>query len=95
MKPDLDVDATALRDCAAAVDRTGARVAAGAAQAPPEPAVPRWDTSEAAAALTDAAHDWLAAIAADLAGTAQQLTGAADDYRAADDRAASRLRAVR
>lgn len=95
MKPDLDVDASALRDCAAAVDRTSARVAAGAAQAPPATTVPRWATSDAAAALTDAAHDWLAAIAADLAATAHQLTGAADDYRAADDRAAARLRAVR
>lgn len=95
MKPDLDVDASALRDCAAAVDRTGARVAAGAAQAPPATTVPRWATSDAAAALTDAAHDWLATIAADLAATAQQLSSAAEDYRTADDRAAARLRAVR
>jgi hypothetical protein len=95
MKSDLDVDAEALRDCASAVAGSGARVAAGATQAPPTALVPRWATADAASALTTAAQTWLATLASRVTAASRQLTATADDYEAADVRAAQRLRAVR
>jgi hypothetical protein len=95
MKSDLDIDAGAVRDCASAVAGSGARVAAGAAQAPPAVLVPRWTTSDAAASLTTAAQTWLGTIASQITAAGRQLTATADDYEAADQRAAHRLRAVR
>jgi len=95
MKTNLDVDAGAVRDCASAMAGCGARVAAGAAQAPPEVLVPRWATADTASALTAAAQTWLATIASDVSAASRQLTATADDYEAADDRSAHRLRAVR
>ena len=95
MTSDLDVDAGAVRDCASALAGSGARVAAGATQAPPAVLVPRWATADAASALTSAAQVWLATIASHLTATSRQLTATADDYEAADIRAAHRLREVR
>ena len=95
MKSDLDVDAGAVRACASAVAGSGARVAAGAAQAPPDALVPHWATAGAAAALTAAAQAWLRAIAAGMAATSRHLTATTDDYEGTDHRAAQRLRAVR
>ena len=95
MKSDLDVDAGAVRDRASAMAGNGARVVAGAAQAPPAVLVPRWATSDAAAALTTAAQAGLAAIGSDMTAASRQLTATADAYDAADGRAAHRLRAVR
>jgi hypothetical protein len=73
----------------------GARVAAGAAQAPPAVLVPRWVTADAAAALSEVAQTWLATGASDVGAASRQLTATANDYDAADDRSADRLRAVR
>ena len=95
MKSDLDVDAGAVRDCASAMAGSGARVAAGAAQAPPAALIPRWATSDTASALTTAAQAGLATIASQMTKASWQLTVTADDYEAADGRAAHRLRAVR
>ena len=95
MKSDLDVDAGAVRDCAAAVAGSGARVAAGAAQAPPDPLAPRWSTADASSDLTAAAQAWLAAIGSRVTAASRQLTATADDYEAADVRAADRLRVAR
>jgi hypothetical protein len=95
MKSDLDVDAGAMHDCASAVAGSGARVAAGAAQAPPAVLVPRWATADTASALTAAAQAWLATTASHMTTASRQLTATADDYMAADVRAAHRLRAVR
>ena len=95
MKSNLDVDARAVRDCASALAGCGARVAAGAAQAPPAVLVPRWATSDAASALDGAAQTWLAKIGSGVEAASRQLTATADDYDAADDRSADRLRAVR
>jgi hypothetical protein len=95
MKSDLDVDAGAVRDCASAVADSGARVAAGAAQAPPAVLVPRWATADAASALTATAQAGLGTLASRMTAAGQQLSATADDYEAADVRAADRLRAVR
>jgi hypothetical protein len=95
MKSDLNVDAGAARACASAVAGTGARVAAGATHVPPPVLVPRWATSDAAGALTGAAHHRLASISAGLTAASHLIRVAADDYLAADDRAAQRLRSVR
>jgi hypothetical protein len=95
MTSDLDVDAGAMRDCASALADSSARVAAGAAQAPPATLVPRWATADAASAMTATALTWLATIASQMTGAGRQLSATADDYEAADVRAAHRLRAVR
>jgi hypothetical protein len=95
MRSDLDVDAGAVRDCASAVAGSGARVAAGAAQAPPAVLVPRWATTDAASALDASAQSRLATIASRVAAASRQLTATADDYEAADVRAADRLRVAR
>jgi hypothetical protein len=95
MKSDLEVDAGAVRDSAFALAGSGARVAAGAAQAPPAVLIPRWATSDTASALTTAAQAWLTTIASDVTAAGRDLTATAGDYEAADDRSANRLRAVR
>jgi hypothetical protein len=95
MKSDLNVDAAALHDCASALAGSGARVAAGAAEAPPAVLVPRWTTSDAAVALTSAAQTRLTTIAARVTAASRQITATADDYEAADLRAAHRLRSLR
>ena len=95
MKSDLHVDAAAVRDCASALAGSGARVAAGATHAPPAVTVPRWAASGAALDLTVAGQTRLATVAADLTTASRRLTETADDYGAADGRAADRLRATR
>jgi hypothetical protein len=95
MTSDLDVDAGAVRDCASAMAGSGARVAAGATQAPPGVLVPRWATVDPTSALTAAAQTWLATTASRMTTASRQLSTTADDYEAADLRAAHRLREVR
>lgn len=89
------IDETALRDCASALAGTGARVAAGATSVPSAAAVPRWAASHAAGAAAGAAQDALLRLGAGTQHAADLIGVTADDYRAADDRAAGRLRAVR
>lgn len=89
------IDETALRDCAAHLTGTGARVATGAAQAPAAEIVPRWTASGAAETASGAAQDALVRLGSAVQGAADLMVAAAADYRAADDRAAGRLRAVR
>ncbi len=89
------VDETALRACVSALAATGARVAAGAAQAPPAVAVPRWAAAGAAEVAAGAARDALLRLGADVQAAADRVGASAAAYRAADDRAANRLRAVR
>ncbi len=89
------VDETALRDCVPALAATGAQVVAGATQAPPAVTVPRWSASGAAEAAGGAAQDALVRLGSAVRVTADLVTAAADDYRAADDRAVHRLRALR
>jgi hypothetical protein len=83
----FSVDEAGLRRLASALARTGAWVVAGAAQVPPPVTVPRWSAAEADGAAADASRD--------IAGAGDLLIATADDYRAADDRAAHRLRALR
>ncbi len=89
------VDQTALRDCVPDLAATGARVVAGAAQVPPAVTVPRWPASDAADAAAGAAQAALTRLGSAVRAAAELVTAAADDYRAADDRAADRLRGVR
>ncbi len=89
------VDETALRACVSALAATGARVVAGAAQAPPAVAVPRWASSGAAEGAAAAAQDTLLRLGADVHAAADRVSASAAAYRAADDRAVLRLRAVR
>jgi hypothetical protein len=89
------VDETALRDCVSALAATGARVVAGAAQAPPAVAPPRWASSDAADAAAGAAQDAATRLGSQIRGAADLVTACAEEYGAADDRAARRLRSVR
>ncbi len=89
------VDETALRDRVSELAATGARVAAGAAQAPPGVTVPRWASSGAADAAAAAAQDAAVRLGGRIRAAADLVAGAADGYRDADDRAAGRLRSVR
>jgi hypothetical protein len=93
MTSDLEVDADAVRGGASAVAGTAHRMAGGA---PPPAAVtvPRWAATGAAETLADATGRLLATVVADLEADSRRLTAVADDYRAADDRAAARLKAV-
>lgn len=91
MRPDLEIDTPAVRRCASGLADTGARVAAGAARAPVTVTVPRWAASDAAATLVDAAHGLLVGIGSTVTAAGRRITAAADDYDAADDRAAGRL----
>jgi hypothetical protein len=95
MHPDLEVDTAALRRSAAGLADAGARVAAGAARAPAADTVPRWETSTAATALADVLAGRVMASGAAVTAAGRQVTGAADAYDDADDRAAARLGAVR
>jgi hypothetical protein len=89
------VDETALRACVSALAATGARVVAGAAQVPPPVTVPRWSAAEAAGAAADAGRDALVRLGSGIAVAGDLATATVDDYRAADDRAAHRLRSLR
>jgi hypothetical protein len=89
------VDQNALRDCPPALAATGARVAAGATGVPVAVTVPRWAAADAAEAAGGAAQDALVRLGSAVRVTADLVTAAADDYRAADDRAVHRLRALR
>jgi hypothetical protein len=91
----FDVDVPAMRGCASALAEAGARVVAGAANAPPAVAVPRWSASDAATTAADAARRTLGALGAGIAAAGDLVGSTADDYRAADDRAARRLRSLR
>jgi hypothetical protein len=89
---DFEVDADALRASASALADTAADVAAGSIPPPAVPA-PRWETSIAAESLADAFQRALARQSGDLDAFQQAVLAAIADYRAADDRAAGRLRA--
>jgi hypothetical protein len=93
MPSDLEVDAAALRGCAQAVVDTARQVSAGT-EPPPAPATPRWATTGEAAALAEAIRGLLTAFDADLDADARALLSAAEDYEAADRRAAARLGAA-
>jgi hypothetical protein len=95
MQPDLEVDTAEVRRSAGHVADTGARVAAGAAQAPAPVVVPRWDTAVAATALTDAAAGRLIALGGEVTATGRQISATADAYEQVDDRSAARLGATR
>lgn len=93
MNPDVEVDAPAL--CAAAGDTAelAAQVSSDAQDAPAAVTVPGWATADAAGEATASARRQAASIAADIAQAADQIIAAVVDYEAADQRAASRVRA--
>jgi hypothetical protein len=93
MRSDLEVDTEALR---ARVGPLHALAEAVAAAAPPASVlVPRWDTAEAASAVSDAARVRGQLLAGDLHRAADRLATTAHDYEQADEQVAGRLRAVR
>jgi hypothetical protein len=95
MNPDLEVDTDELRAAASALSGTGAEVTAGTASAPARQSTPRWRTADAATLAADAARGQLAQLGADVTATARAVTAAAEAYREADARAATRLRSSR
>jgi hypothetical protein len=95
MNPDLDIDTGGVRECAAGIAATGARVRDGAARAPVTIPVPRWSAGEAATVVAEAARQRLAQVGDEIAEAARQIVAAVLDYESADDRAADRLREVR
>ena len=92
MTPDLELDADALRLCAAALADTVGEVRAGSTP-PPTPPVPRWQSSAKAEQLSDRTAEVLADLADDLAAFRRAVLAAVADYEAADRRAAQRLAA--
>ncbi|WP_433300702.1 hypothetical protein ACQP2F_03995 [Actinoplanes sp. CA-030573] len=95
MNPDLEVDTDELCRAASALAETAAEVAAGVSGTPPAELVPRWRTSDASALAAEAARQQLAVLGADLRETARQVAAAAEAYREADARAATRMRLSR
>jgi hypothetical protein len=90
MTSDLEVDADAVRDCAAELAGTAARVAGGSTAPPPAPG-PRWQATGALEQLAAATEHELRTLADDLDAFRRAVLAALDDYQAADDRAAGRL----
>lgn len=92
MTPDLEVDTEGVRAWAAAL------VAAGSGlhlhPLPPIPG-PHWSASDAGTVAAAAARRALAEIAEDIVATGRAAAVTADDYEAADDRAATGLRRIR
>jgi hypothetical protein len=95
MTQDLEVDTGGVRECAAQIAVSGARVGAGVTEQPRAVAVPRWATTDAAAMAADQARQRLTALGAEITAMADQILAAVVDYEAADDRAADRLRGAR
>jgi hypothetical protein len=89
MRSDLEV----LLACAARLHALADTVAA--APVPRSVPVPRWDTAEAAAALSGTAGVRARLLAGDLGRAADRLIATAHDYERVDEQAADRLRAVR
>ena len=92
MTSELEVEAEGLRAWAAALRRIGDRI--GRDLPPPVPG-PRWETTAAAAAASDAALRQLSGLAEAITATGREVSGTADDYEDADERAARRLREIR
>jgi hypothetical protein len=95
MNPDLEVDTDELRAAASALTGTAADVTGGTASMPAAQLTPRWRTTDAAVLAAEAARQQLALIGADVAETARSVGEAAEAYREADARAATRLRLSR
>ncbi|BCJ52316.1 hypothetical protein Asp14428_37910 [Actinoplanes sp. NBRC 14428] len=91
MTPDLEVDPDGVRAWAAAL--TAAGQGFHLAPLPPVPG-PRWSATDGGTAAAAAARRTVAEIADALVATARAANGTVDDYEAADDRAAARLRNI-
>jgi hypothetical protein len=95
MEPDLEVDVDALHRCAADLTGTASRIAGGPAEAPPLGVQAfGWAAARALVDLEAAAGRHLDGLAEAVAGTGRRMTATADEYDAADVRAAGRLRAL-
>ena len=94
MTPDLTVDTTEVRAAASDLAAAGERVSADAADPPDPVPAPRWATTDAAALATEAIRRQLAQLGAGITGTAREIGTAAEDYAAADERSATRVRAA-
>jgi hypothetical protein len=92
VRPDLDIDADAVRRWATALAAAGGRL-----HADPTPPVagPRWSATDSGTAAAAAARRLLMALTDDIVATGQAVVATVADYEAADDRAAARLGRVR
>ena len=96
MTSDLEVDPDGLRRCSTGFADTAARVRTGLATAPPlGVTAPGWAITGGTDALEAAVRRQFATIADAVTTLGRQVTAAADDYDAADQRSAHRLRNVR
>lgn len=93
MRSDLEVDTEALRACVRPLLELGATVRSS--HAPATPQVPGWSAAEAAAALADTSRVRAGLLATDLDQAADGIAAVAQDYDAAEEQIAGRLRAVR
>jgi hypothetical protein len=92
----IQVHAEVLRGCAGELAGTGYRLGHGlggrAGLAVP---APDWAAATALAAVESAVHAWFCAVGGRTAETATALRAAAEEYDAADERAARRLAGTR
>jgi hypothetical protein len=95
MQPDLQVDTVALGACVPPLLDLGGDMTAGSTRIPRPPTVPRWESSDAAMALTDDVRAALLDLASSVSATGQAIDAALTDYAAADQRAAARARVFR
>ena len=91
----FDLDLPRVRTCAAALTDLGGVVAAGVTRLPDAPSVPLWSTSDALGTLLITAAREVSVAGEDVATAGRRIASIADDYEAADGRAASRLRDLR
>ncbi|MGC4803743.1 hypothetical protein [Micromonospora sp. DT233] len=84
-----------LREVAGALHAEAYRLGHGLAGEPGlVVAAPAWRSAAALAELEAAAHAWCGALGGRVAAAGHSLSGAADGYEAADERAARRLTAL-
>ena len=95
MHPDLEADTDALRQHAAAVASTGARITEATAAEPVPDPTPRWAAVGAATLAAEAARRQLALLGAEVTETARLIDAARAEYELADARAVTRLRLTR
>ncbi|MEV8505399.1 hypothetical protein AB0368_11290 [Actinoplanes sp. NPDC051475] len=92
MTPDLEVDTEGVRAWAAALTAAGSGLHLH--PLPPVPG-PHWSATDAGTVAAAAARRALAEIAEEIVATGRAAVVSADDYDAADDRAATGLRRIR
>nr|MDT0661104.1 type VII secretion target [Micromonospora sp. DSM 115978] len=95
MRDDLEVRTEALRRAAGELTDTAHRLGHGLAGTPEltVPA-PEWVAASALATVESAVHRWLGTLGGELARLATAVDATAEEYDAADQRAAGRLAGI-